>query len=139
MAAIAGSAGRLAGIPGVGAFVSLASQISELRGWIFHLRSNLKRDTSALHTTADEFKAYIKSVGIDRWARYWHYGRQLISLQVRLFCEQVYSDLGGEWAELVTGFGPLKRARVSIRGAPAERGQRGISGRFAARLDARNK
>ncbi len=108
MAAIGSQLGKFARIPGISSFVDIAGAIAELRGWLAYLRSNLKRDTSALLTTADEIKGFIRSVGIDRWSRYWHYGRQLISLQHRLFVEQIYSDLGGEWAKLVTGFGPLK-------------------------------
>ncbi len=139
MAAIGSQLAKLVRIPGVFAFVDIVNAVAEIRGWLAHLRSNLRRDTDGLLTTADEIKVYLKSVGIDRWSRYWHYGRQLISLQHRLFLEQVFSDLGGEWGELVTGFGPLKRAKVSIRGDPAELGQRGIEGGFARRLDARNK
>ncbi len=118
--AIPGALSRLVRVPGVSAFADIVGAIAELRGWLAYLRSNLKRDTDGLLATADEIKVYLREVGLDRWARYWHYGRQLISLQHRLFLEQIYSDLGGEWAKLVTGFGPLRPHGASIRGDPSE-------------------
>ena len=141
MAAIGSGFAKLVRIPGVSAFVDIVNAVAEIRGWLAHLRVNLKRDTDGLLTTADEIKQYLRGVGIERWARYWHYGRQLISLQHRLFLEQVYSDLGGEWGKLVTGFGPLKKGRVSITGKDAKKygADRLGGGAFARRLDARNR
>lgn len=117
---MAGALSRLIRVPGISAFIDLAQQIAEVRGWLHHLRGNLKRDTSALLTTADEIKAYLRDVGFERFGQYWHYGRQLISLQHRLLVEQVFSDMGEPWSELVTGFGALK----SIAGITEERGRR---------------
>ncbi len=98
---------KLIRIPYVGSFVDLANAISGIRQWLHHLRGYLKRDTDALLTTADEIKTYLNEVGYERWGRYWHYGRQLISLQHRLLVEQIFSDMGEPWSELVTGFGAL--------------------------------
>ena len=99
---------RLARIPGVSAFIDIVKAIGELRGYLRYLSTNLDRDTNALVLTAFEVKTFLRRVGIRKWSEYWHYGRQLISLQHRLFYEQVYSDMGEPWSELVTGFGPLR-------------------------------
>ena len=138
---MAGAIGSLLRIPGVSSFVDIVKAVAEIRGWLHHLRANLKRDTDGLQTTADELKKFLLKVGIQKWGRYWHYGRQLISLQHRLFVEQVYSDLGGEWGKFVTGFGPIEKGRVSITGKDAKKfgADRLGEGAFARRLDARNK
>ena len=128
---------KLIRVPGVSAFVDLAEAIAAVRGWLHHLRGNLRRDTDALLTTTDEVKTYLREVGFARFNRYWHYGRQLISLQHRLLVEQVFSDLGPPWSEFVTGFGVLKGIEASISDEYEEVNIGGINVERRKRQDAK--
>lgn len=92
-------------IPGVGTLLGATS----VRRWVAELRTfGIKRLADGYVAEAGALKDLMKETGIREWARFWHYGRTQISLQMRLFAEQVYSDLGKPWSDLVTGFGPLK-------------------------------
>lgn len=101
-------------IPGLGTLLGAVS----VRAWVRELRAfGIKRLTDGYTAEANALKQLMKETGVKDWARFWHYGRTQISLQMRLFAEQVYSDLGKPWSELVTGFGPLKgiidKARIA--------------------------
>ena len=81
--------------------VSVRRWVAELRRW------GIGRLTRGYDAEANSLKVLMKETGFRKWAKFWHYGRTQISLQMRLFAEQVYSDKGFPWSELVTGFGPL--------------------------------
>ena len=82
-------------------------QFVDLGRWLDAVRRHFDRYSSATNAAGDNVKAILKKIGIRRWSRFWHYGRQLIPLQHRLLIEQVYSDLGEPWSQFLTGFGPL--------------------------------
>ena len=82
-------------------------QVSQIHAWILRLRNTVDHDSRLLIGAAQALADLIENIGWKRWARYWHYGRSTISLQHRLFAEQVYSDLGEPWSRLVTGFGAI--------------------------------
>ena len=83
----------------------------ELGRWLDAVRRHFDRYDSATSAAGDNVKAVLKKIGFRRWEHFWHYGRQLIPLQHRLLIEQVYSDLGSPWSDLVTGFGALPTQR----------------------------
>ena len=97
----------------IGALVSgiagepLALAIGQLRLWLRNVSGKIDEFTRMLEDTQKETSATLKTIGFSRWARFWHIGRQLISLQQRLLLEQIYSDMGKPWSDLITGFGPL--------------------------------
>ncbi len=83
-----------------------------IRGWVRRLRIfGVDRAHIALAAERDAVVHLIQEVGFRKWSRYWHYGRTQISLTTRLFVEQVYSDLGDPWSQLITGFGPIKKIK----------------------------
>lgn len=92
-------------IPGVSTLVSITS----VRIWVAELRAfGLGRLTDGLRAERDSLVQLMDDTGFEKWARFWHYGRTMIPLTMRLFCEQVFSDRGKPWSELVTGFGPIR-------------------------------
>ena len=97
-------------IPGIGTL----GAVTRIRRWIHEFRAfGFDRMDSAVHAERDSAVHLIKEVGFRKWARFWHYGRTLIDLQSRLFFEQIYSDLGKPWSDLVTGFGPVTAIVIS--------------------------
>lgn len=95
-----GLTGRIPNIPVV---------VGELRVWLDLTRRGIDAAVAALDGLVQETTRTLKSIGFQKWAKYWHVGRQLISLQQRLLLEQIYSDMGEPWSDLITGFGPLAR------------------------------
>ena len=96
-----GLAGR---VPGIGTISGAVG----IRAWVLELRAfGLSRLTRAYSAEARSLKVLMKETGFLKWADFWHYGRTQIPLTKRLFCEQVFSDMGGRWSSLITGFGPL--------------------------------
>ncbi len=92
-------------IPGIGTITSLVG----IRAWVIELRAfGISRYTDGLAAEARALKGLMKETGFKEWARFWHYGRTTIPLTKRLFAEQVFSDLGKPWSQLVTGFGPIR-------------------------------
>ena len=111
MAAVAEKVGALIG---TGAD-PLPIAIGQLRLWMRNVSGKIDRYSQMLEDTSKEVSATLKTIGFVRWAGFWHIGRQLISLQQRLLLEQIYSDMGKPWSDLITGFGPLSRlGRVSF-------------------------
>lgn len=99
-------------IPGIGTIFSSVS----VRAWVVELRAfGIGRLSRALDHEATAVKKLLLETKFLKWARFWHYGRTQISLQMRLFVEQVYSDLGEPWSDLVTGFGPIGRREKPTR------------------------
>ena len=49
-----------------------------------------------------------RSIGYERFERFWIPWRLMVSLQVRLFVETVLFSMGKPWSELVSGFKPLR-------------------------------
>ncbi len=97
-------------IPGFGAILAF----TDVRRWVSLMRRiGVERATLGFHAEADALKGLMKEIGFRKWAKFWHYGRTQISLQVRLFVEQVYSDLGKPWSDMITGFGPLTEVIIS--------------------------
>ena len=91
-------------IPGIGTILSAVG----IRAWVAELRAfGISRLTDGYNTEAAALKHLMTETGFIRWARFWHYGRTQIPLTKRLFAEQVFSDLGKPWSDLVTGFGVL--------------------------------
>ena len=94
-------------IPGVGTILSSLG----VRRWVAELRRwGISRLSRAMAAEAASLKTLMIETGIVRWADFWHYGRTQISLQMRLFAEQVYSDMGPPWSDLITGFGPITKS-----------------------------
>ena len=94
-------------IPGVGTV--LGAHV--VRTWVTQLRAwGIARLSRGYAAEASSLKTLMKETGIVRWADFWHYGRTQISLQMRLFAEQVYSDMGPPWSDLITGFGPITKS-----------------------------
>ena len=102
-------------IPGIGTILSAVG----IRAWVTELRTfGISRLTSGYNAEAQSLKDLMKETGILKWARFWHYGRTQIPLTKRLFAEQVFSDLGKPWSDLITGFGPIVQERALKEAAP---------------------
>ena len=121
-------------IPGAADVASLAIPtdlaVAELRHFLAIVAGErFDHNSSLLINLAKEVASRLGAIGYGRWARFWHYGRQLISLQHRLFIEQVYSDMGEPWSGLVTGFGTLDGGATGaeIRAAAKAASPRGPS------------
>lgn len=100
----AGIAGNLlSGIP------NIPLVVGKFRAWMDLTRRGIDASTDSLAGLAQETSKTLRSIGFKKWATYWHIGRQLIPLQHRLLMEQIYSDMGTPWSDLITGFGPLAR------------------------------
>ena len=107
-----------------------AQQIGMIHVWVKRLSRTIRLDTAGLVGAAQAVADLLEDMGFGRWARYWHYGRSTISLQHRLFVEQVYSDLGEPWSKLVTGFGSIVEGGiVSPRDRPLRDLRRGAGRR----------
>jgi len=104
---MAGSiAGLVKQIPGFGRIATSHA----LRRWARELRLfGVVRQANIFSAERDAVVDLIEESGFRQWAKFWHYGRTQISLTTRLFIEQIYSDLGEPWSQLITGFGPIKK------------------------------
>ena len=110
-------------IPGLGPIIDVLS----VRRWVRFLRNlGIERYTRGFTAEANALKALMKETGFRKWAKFWHYGRTQISLQMRLFAEQVYSDLGEPWSSMITGFGPMTKKVISPKVLAKERSLRAI-------------
>lgn len=110
-------------IPGFGAIVSVV----DVRRWVSLLRRiGVDRLTAGYLAEARALKDLMLETGFRKWAKFWHYGRTQISLQMRLFSEQVYSDLGDPWSSMITGFGPMTKKVISPKVLEKERRLRAI-------------
>ena len=127
MAAAAGAV-----VSGTGNVFGLTIAVSKLRLWMDLTRRRIDSHNALLSGFAQETITTLRSIGFKKWAAFWHYGRQLISLQERLLLEQVYSDMGKPWSSLLTGFGPL--ARLSPRREEVD-----SAARYRARKEAEAK
>ena len=91
-----------------GVLIPVDLAVAELRQWFALVAGDrFNHNSQLLITAAKEIAEGLGRIGCGRWARFWHYGRQLVSLQQRLFLEQIYSDLGEPWSKLITGFGTI--------------------------------
>lgn len=97
--------GRLPGILGVTAYAL------KLRGVVASIANDYSRNRMAdlLSSVAAEFSRVCDKVGFVKMVRFWTYYRLTADLQARLFFEQVFSNKGPPWSNLVTGFGPIRK------------------------------
>ncbi len=66
---------------------------------------------------ADDLVRHLRSLPrkeFYEFVRRWKYARQLVSLQIRLWIEQVFTDAGGHWEQLVTGFKSVRDVKFRI-------------------------
>ena len=89
--------------------LDLTITIQEFRLWMDLTRRRIDSYHALLTDFQKETETTLRSIGYRRWSEFWHIGRQMIGLQQRLLIEQVYSDMGKPWSDLITGFGPLAR------------------------------
>lgn len=94
-------------IPGVQSVSPVA--LLEFKAWLTYIERTLPGLTRNYWSVAEHAKRVLKKYGFPKFSKFWHYGRQMIPLQSRLFMEQVFSDMGGAWASLITGFGPVTK------------------------------
>ena len=105
--------------------LGLTVAIQDARLWMDLTRRRIGSYNALLHDFQVETSTTLRSIGFRKWASFWHLGRQMIDLQTRLMLEQVYSDMGKPWSDLITGFGPLARiGKVPIDSAARYRAKR---------------
>ena len=57
---------------------------------------------------ADRLAKAIHTVGLPKFTAWWTTRRLAVSLQLRLYVESILFSIGGGYAELVSGFKPLR-------------------------------
>ncbi len=108
-------------VPGLGTILGHVG----VRAWVAELKAfGLSRLIDAQVAESNALKTFSRDEGFDRIAAWWHYGRTQISLQMRLYAEQVFSDMGKPWSDLISGFGPI---RGIIRKAQIKKSLEGLS------------
>lgn len=94
-----------------------------------------RRVTDLNLSVASQVSKAMDKAGYVEFARYWVYARLGVDLQTRLFIEQVASNKGKPWSDVVTGFGVLRMVHEDRRYAK----QTGAERRSRAASAARHK
>ena len=64
--------------------------------------------TQQARVRADRLASAMWRLGIKRFTAWWTTRRLAVGLQLRLYVEAIAFSIGGEFAEVVTGFKPLR-------------------------------
>lgn len=75
----------------------------------------------------------LRHVGFAKFRQYWRVGRLLVSLQTRLFVEEVMTFMGSPWDGLKTGFDTISQVGEGKRLSPTEIARRRAADAATAR------
>ena len=96
-------AGALASIPGVSTLLR-SSKLVEFTGWLLHYDGTL----TALRNQSSKLARIVVRVPFVKFVEIWKWMRMTIDLQTRLYLEQVFTELGPPYSDLVTQFKPIE-------------------------------
>ena len=68
----------------------------------------IRLETLVARGRADRLAKAMHRLGVKKFTNWWTSKRLLVGLQLRLYVESVAFSIGGEYAEVVTGFKPLR-------------------------------
>ena len=120
-------AGALSAIPGVSTLLR-SSKLAEFAGWLLHYDGTL----TALRNQSRNVARMVTRVPFVKFVEMWKWMRMTIDLQTRLYLEQVFTELGKPYSDLVTGFKAIELRKRTLEADynPFYRQTRGEGGKL---------